>query len=122
MTEGKSELASLYIHGIYKGKIKADTETIAQQQQNFIWLTQVKAASQQQDIKRFDELLANDNKLIAIRQQMLETADVQLENGIITTTDYLTEVNNVDLARQNLILHQTQRQQAINNLAITLGK
>ncbi len=29
MTEGKSELASLYIHGIYKGKIKADTETIA---------------------------------------------------------------------------------------------
>jgi hypothetical protein len=26
------------------------------------------------------------------------------------------------LARQNLILHQTQRQQAINNLAITLGK
>ena len=97
-------------------------DKIAQQQQNFIWLTQVKAASQQQDIKRFDELLANDNKLIAIRQQMLETADVQLENGIITTTDYLTEVNNVDLARQNLILHQTQRQQAINNLAITLGK
>ena len=30
MTEGKSELVSVYIHGIYKGKIKADTETIAQ--------------------------------------------------------------------------------------------
>ena len=29
MTEGKSELASVYIHGIYKGRIKADTETIA---------------------------------------------------------------------------------------------
>ena len=29
MTEGKPELASVYIHGIYKGKIKADTETIA---------------------------------------------------------------------------------------------
>ena len=29
MTEGKSELLSVYIHGIYKGKIKADTETIA---------------------------------------------------------------------------------------------
>ena len=29
MTEGKSELVSVYIHGIYKGKIKADTETIA---------------------------------------------------------------------------------------------
>jgi len=29
MTEGKSELLSVYIHGIYKGKIKAETETIA---------------------------------------------------------------------------------------------
>lgn len=29
MTEGKSELVSVYIHGIYKGKIKADTETLA---------------------------------------------------------------------------------------------
>ena len=29
MTEGKSELLSVYIHGIYHGNIKADTETIA---------------------------------------------------------------------------------------------
>ena len=29
MTKGKSELLSVYIHGIYKGTIKADTETIA---------------------------------------------------------------------------------------------
>ena len=29
MTEGKSELLSVYIHGIYQGNIKADTETIA---------------------------------------------------------------------------------------------
>ena len=29
MTEGKPELASVYIHGIYKGRIRADTETIA---------------------------------------------------------------------------------------------
>ena len=29
MTEGKSELVSVYIHGIYKGRIRADTETIA---------------------------------------------------------------------------------------------
>ena len=29
MTEGKSELVSVYFHGIYQGNIKADTETIA---------------------------------------------------------------------------------------------
>ena len=29
MTKRKQELVSVYIHGIYKGHIKADTETIA---------------------------------------------------------------------------------------------
>ena len=29
MTKRKQELVSVYIHGIYKGQIKADTETIA---------------------------------------------------------------------------------------------
>ena len=29
MTEEKPELANVYIHGIYKGRIRADTETIA---------------------------------------------------------------------------------------------
>ena len=29
MTKKEPELVSVYIHGIYKGKIKADTETIA---------------------------------------------------------------------------------------------
>ncbi len=51
----------------------------------------------------------------------MATADVQLQNGIITTNDYLTEVNNVDMARQNLALHEVQRLQAIYLLGITLG-
>ena len=29
MTEGKSELLSVYVTGIYRGRIKADTENIA---------------------------------------------------------------------------------------------
>ncbi len=29
MTDEKSEVVSVYIHGVYKGTIKADTETIA---------------------------------------------------------------------------------------------
>ena len=29
MTEEKPELANVYIHGIYNGRIRADTETIA---------------------------------------------------------------------------------------------
>jgi hypothetical protein len=44
-----------------------------------------------------------------------------LDNGIITASDYLTELDNEDTARQNLILHEIQLLQAQNNLRITSG-
>lgn len=117
-------LSQLYTKSqdLERQQLVLNKEKMEEQEKNFIWLTQVKAASQLKEVERFDSMLANDKKLIAIREQMRQTAEVQLENGIITANDYLTEANNVDLARQNLILHQIQRVQAINTLATTLGK
>jgi len=46
----------------------------------------------------------------------------QLENGVITANDYLREVNNENLARQSLIVHQVQLLQAEINYQTTLGK
>ena len=103
-------------------QIAVNKQKIAAQRDNFIWVTKIKAASQHEDIKRFDGLLKMDDKLVLIRENILKTAVVQLENGIITTNDYLNELTNVDIARQNKVLHSIQRLQAINNLAITLGK
>lgn len=107
---------------IERQQLYINQQKIKQMEQNFLWLMRIKSASQLEDIKRFDEILANDKKLIAIRQEMLATADVQLQNGIISTNDYLTEVNNLDLARQNMAIHEVQQSQAINNLKITLGQ
>ena len=107
---------------IERQQLYINQQKIKQMEQNFLWLMRIKSASQLEDIKRFDKILANDKKLIAIRQEMLATADVQLQNGIISTNDYLTEVNNLDLARQNMAIHEVQQSQAINNLKITLGQ
>jgi outer membrane protein TolC len=106
---------------IEKQELLINKEKLAVQEKNLLWLTKVKAASQEAEIKRFDKLLENDKKLIDIRMQIVKTAEVQLENGIITPNDYLTEANSLDLARQNLALHEIQRQQAIAALIITLG-
>jgi hypothetical protein len=46
---------------------------------------------------------------------------VQLENGIITVTDYLEEVNAEDQARQNKSLHEIQKLMAAYAVATTKG-
>ena len=85
------------------------------------WLLQSKAIAQRADIDRYTQLLHQDQALIELREKIRQTAEVQLENGIITPADYLTEANNADLARQNLIIHELQRAQAIAALRLTLG-
>lgn len=107
---------------IERQQLRINRDKIGKMQENFVWLTQIKAASQAEELKRFETLLANDERLITLRQDMLVTANVQLDNGIITPNDYIIEANNVDIARQNKALHEVQYLQAIYNLNITLGK
>jgi len=45
----------------------------------------------------------------------------QLENGVITTNDYLREVNAEDSARQSKTLHEIQLRMAQYNLLTTTG-
>lgn len=63
-----------------------------------------------------------DEKLIEIRAYLQKTAEKKLENGVITMSEYLTELDNELLAKQNLSLHQVQYYQLIQQMKFTLGK
>ena len=41
-------------------------------------------------------------------RRVKQTFSVQLEQGVISSADYIREVNAEDQARQNLVLHETQ--------------
>ncbi|MCF8325606.1 MAG: TolC family protein, partial [Leadbetterella sp.] len=58
---------------------------------------------------------------LEIRKQIKQTAEAQLDNGIITASDFLTELTNEDMAKQNSILHEVQLLQAKFNLKIISG-
>lgn len=102
-------------------QLKINQQRIEKQKENFVLATQVRLANQRTEISRLQSSLESDKKLIVIREQIKKTADAQLDNGIITASDYLTEVNNEDLARQNLLLHEVQLMQAIQNLKVIAG-
>ena len=84
-------------------QLRVNQQRVEKQKENFVLATQVRMASQRQEVNRMQAL--ND----------------ELENGIITASDYLTELDNEDSARQNLILHEVQLLQAQNNLRLSAG-
>lgn len=102
-------------------QLRVNQQRVEKQKENFVLATQVRMASQRQEVSRLQALVESDRKLIDIRSTIRKAAESQLENGIITASDYLTELDNEDSARQNLILHEVQLLQAQNNLRLSAG-
>jgi outer membrane protein TolC len=72
------------------------------------------------DISKYQQLITADMQIIALRENISKSASSQLDNGVITSTDYLQELNAEVQARLNLATHQIQLKQArINYLAAT---
>jgi len=71
------------------------------------------------EIKKYDELIEKDKEIITLRNNITKTAASQLEHGVITSTDYLTELNAEIQSKINLETHKIQSVQAkINYLTL----
>lgn len=75
----------------------------------------------QGDIDKYKDLISSDDQIIVLRKQVKEASAAQLENGVITSSDYIREVNAEEQARQNQVLHRLQLLQAIIDQKTTTG-
>jgi len=73
-------------------------------------------------IEKINALIANDENLIILREKITKTASSQLDNGIITSTQYLDELNKATRARLDLETHRIQLSFAKINYLKTIGK
>lgn len=78
------------------------------QTETFVFNATLQLDQHQSEITRLRRLLEVDREIIALRTQVRETAEAQLEEGVITSADFIREVNSEDEAKQNLALHQVE--------------
>ncbi|MFC2093205.1 TolC family protein [Bacteroidota bacterium] len=64
------------------------------------------------EISKLEGLIEKDNEIIELRNKILSSISSQLQNGIITATDYLTELTSENQAKIMLKTHQVQLVQA----------
>ena len=85
------------------------SKNIAQlQKETFEFNTQLNIIQQQEEISKFQNLLKSDSELIELRKKIKDAAKAQWENGVITVSDYLRELNAEEQTRTNQALHQIQ--------------
>ncbi len=96
-------------------------QIIDNQKDIFLFNTQLSITQQSEETNKLSQLIKLDEEILSLKTKIKNASKVQLENGIITTSDYLREFNAEDQAKSNLILHQIQLLQAQSNLKTTTG-
>ena len=114
-------LGSLYTLKNQRHLLDISKETLDVQKETFLFNTNLTQKQQNADIEKYVELVKKDNAIIALRGSVKKAAAAQLENGVLSAHDYITEVNAEDQARQNLILHDMQLLQAQYSYQNTIG-
>ncbi|WP_439585132.1 TolC family protein [Dyadobacter bucti] len=115
-------LSGLYTLKNDRALIANNRQSIQVQRGTFLYNTNLILKQQNTDVTRLQKLLATDDDIIALRDNIKTTAAAQLENGVINTNDYLREVNAGDQARLSKIVHEIQLLTSQFNLQTTLGR
>ncbi len=84
------------------------------------FLSELKA--QQLEIEKYKMLLKKDGNVLIIREEITLIKATELENGAITTTDYLSELNRENEAKLTLQVHELKLIMAQLNYLIIQGK
>jgi outer membrane protein TolC len=115
-------LGGLYTKKKEKQLVEVNKKINDIQQETFILNTNTQLKQQESEIDKLQQLINSDNEIITLRKSVTDAAKAQLENGVITASDYLSEVNEEDQARQTLITHRVQLIQAQINYQTISGK
>ena len=101
------------ISGFYTKKndlalVETHQQEIEIQKENFLFNQQFQTIQNDNELEKIQQLIEKDEELIILRESIKKSSLAQLENGVITTNDYLREVNELDRAKNLKITHEIQ--------------
>ena len=60
------------------------------------------------ELEKFRKLLAQDRELLSLKGSIKEAYIVKQENGIATMSEMLDRINDENVTKQNMIMHEVQ--------------
>lgn len=101
--------------------LRLQQKNIDHQSEAFTLNTRTQLAQQRTDINRLVQTLEKDDDILDLRTSVKESSAVQLDNGVITVHDYITDLNAVMQARIDQSTHQVQLALARINYQLIQG-
>ena len=119
---GSSELTNIFVAGVslkwqlgplYKNKnnkklTKISLQRIQNQEDTFLFNTNLELSQTDMELEKFRKLLAQDRELLRLKGSIKEAYIVKQENGIATMSEMLDRINDENVTKQNMIMHEVQ--------------
>ena len=117
----KWNMSSLYGLNKEKTKYKLNNQMLDIQRELFLFNLKNAFIAQEAQIKALEEVITKDQQIIQKRHNVTLTAANQLENGKITVTDYLTQLNAEMQATLNQKIHEVKLMNAVSTYNTSKG-
>jgi len=105
-----------------KKMVDINKELIETQKQSFELNIQMVLNQLMSEIEKQKSLVVNDPKIIELYENMVKTSEAQFNNGTLSSTDYVVELQKLNQAKLNFELHQISLVNSQLAYIETLGK
>ncbi len=112
-------IGALYTRRNDKAKIRLQRESAEVGRERFMLENQMQQIGQDENIMRYSRLMADDEEIITLRQNVRKAAESKLEHGIIDVNDLLKEINGENAARIGQAIHEIEMLKEIYDLKFT---
>ncbi len=116
------DLGGLYKHKNNKNLTEISLQQIDLQQEMFMYKLNQQTTQNNAEIEKQQAILAKDNQIVSIQQDIRKGYELQYESGVCTMLDLLTATENESQAINQQAMHEMQLLQAIYELNHTNGK
>lgn len=96
-------------------------DMVSTQERTFIQNINLLLVRQQEEISKLKKMLETDRELVGIRSEITAAATSQLENEILTASEYIREVQSETIAKLNYELHKIQLNEAHEKYILIKG-
>jgi len=101
--------------------LQVEQQRVDLQERSFNKGVKVQLARIEAEIRQYRKAAIRDKKIVQLRREVSESAKSKLENGVITSSDYLSELNQLTRARITQQRHKIALQKARLNYLFTQG-
>lgn len=102
------QLSPLYKNANNKKLTQISMQRIQNQEETFLFNTNLELSQTDMELAKLRKLLEQDSELLLLKTRIKEAYTIKYDNGVATMSDMLDRINDENITKQTMIMHEIQ--------------